>query len=44
MEYALKYQQNLKGLIVANMVASIPEYNQYAENVLAKQMDPKVVA
>lgn len=44
MEYALKYQQNLKGLIVANMVASIPEYNQYAENVLAKQMDPKVVS
>jgi proline iminopeptidase len=44
MEYALKYQQNLKGLIVANMVASIPEDNQYAENVLAKQMDPKVVA
>lgn len=44
MEYALKYQQNLKGLIVANMVASIPEYNQYAEHVLAKQMDPKVVS
>lgn len=44
MEYALKYQQNLKGLIVANMVASIPDYNKYAEEVLAKQMDPNVVA
>lgn len=44
MEYALKYQQNLKGVIVANMVASIPEYNKYAEDVLAKQMDPKVYA
>lgn len=43
MEYALKYQQYLKGLIVANMVASIPDYVQYANNVLAKQMDPKVV-
>jgi proline iminopeptidase len=44
MEYALKYQQNLKGLIVANMVASAPDYGRYAEEVLAKQMDPKVLA
>lgn len=44
MEYALKYQQNMKGLIVANMVASIPDYNEYANNVLAKQMNPKVLA
>ena len=29
MEYALKYQQNLKGLIVTNMMASIPAYEQY---------------
>ena len=43
MEYALKYQQHLKGLIVANMVASAPEYGNYAENVLAKQMDPLVL-
>jgi proline iminopeptidase len=44
MEYALKYQQNLKGLIVANMVASAPEYGKYAEAVLAPQMNPKVLA
>ena len=44
MEYALKYQKNLKGLIVANMMASAPEYGKYAEEVLAKQMDPKVLA
>ncbi|MDB5253766.1 MAG: fpaP [Flaviaesturariibacter sp.] len=44
MEYALKYQQNMKGLIVANMVASIPDYVVYANTVLAKQIDPKVVA
>lgn len=43
MEYALKYQQNLKGLIICNMMASCPEYGQYAANVLAKQMDPKVL-
>ncbi|GAA4340040.1 proline iminopeptidase-family hydrolase [Flaviaesturariibacter amylovorans] len=44
MEYALKYQQHMKGLIVANMMASIPDYVRYANEVLAPQMDPKVVA
>ncbi|RKR09089.1 proline iminopeptidase [Flavobacterium sp. 90] len=44
MEYALKYQQNLKGLLVANMVASAPEYGKYADEVLAKQMKPEVLA
>src|SRR4051794_14219416 len=44
MEYALKYQKNIKGIIIADMVASIPDYNKYAYNVLAKQMDPKVFA
>jgi proline iminopeptidase len=44
MEYALKYQQNLKGLIVANMMASAPEYNKYAEDVLSKQMKPEILA
>ena len=29
MEYALKYQDNLKGLIISNMMASIPEYEKY---------------
>ncbi|MBS1628172.1 MAG: proline iminopeptidase-family hydrolase [Bacteroidetes bacterium] len=28
-EYALKYQDNIKGLIISNMVASIPEYEKY---------------
>lgn len=44
MEYALKYQKHLKGLLVANMVASAPEYGKYAEDVLAKQMKPEVLA
>ena len=43
MEYALKYQKNLKGLIISNMMASIPEYNKYAQEVLAPQMDPKIL-
>ena len=42
MEYALKYQKNLKGLIISNMMASAPAYNKYAEQVLGPQLDPKV--
>lgn len=42
MEYALKYQKNLKGLIISNMMASAPGYNKYAEQVLGPQLDPKV--
>lgn len=44
MEYGLKYQQNLKGLIISNMMASGPDYSKYADEVLSKQMDPKVLA
>ena len=44
MEYALKYQDKMKALIVANMVASAPEYGKYAEDVLAPQMKPEVLA
>jgi proline iminopeptidase len=44
LEYALKYQQNLKGLVVSNMMASIPEYNEYARKVLMPQMDQKALA
>lgn len=43
MQYALKYQANLKGLIVSNMMSSCPDYDKYAENVLAKQFDPVVL-
>jgi proline iminopeptidase len=43
MEYALKYQDNLKGLIVSNMVASVPEYNKYAQNVLGPQLPEDVL-
>lgn len=43
-EYALKYQQHLKGLIISNMVSNIPDYNKYAKEVLGPQMDPAVFA
>jgi len=44
MEYALKYQQHLKGLIISNMMSSIPAYNHYAKDVLMADMDPEVLA
>ena len=43
MEYALKYQNNLKGLIVSNMMSSVPEYNKYAQEVLGPQLPPEVL-
>ena len=43
MEYALKYQDNLKGLIVSNMMASAPAYTEYANEVLGPQMDPEIL-
>jgi len=42
MEYALKHQRNLKGLIISNMMSSSPEYGKYSE-VLAKQMPKDVL-
>ena len=44
MEYALKYQDHIKGLLICNMMASCPDYGRYADEVLSKQMDPKVLA
>ncbi|MDQ6473115.1 proline-specific peptidase family protein [Flavobacterium sp. LHD-80] len=44
MEYALKYQQNMKGLLISNMMASAPEYEKYADEVLSKQMKPEILA
>jgi len=43
-EYALRFQQHLKGLIIANMMASAPAYNAYATNVLMPQMDQNALA
>ena len=43
-EYALRHQQHMKGLVISNMMASIPAYNDYAERVLMPTMDPSVLA
>lgn len=43
-EYALKYQQHIKGLIISNAMASIPAYNAYASKVLMPTMDPEALA
>jgi proline iminopeptidase len=42
MEYALKYQEHIKGLVISNMMSSSPLYAKYSE-VLAKQMPRDVV-
>lgn len=42
LEYALKYQQHLKGLIVCNMMSSIPEYDAYNKKLRA-QMRPSFI-
>ena len=42
MEFALKYQDNLKGLIICNMMSSIPDYEKY-NNVLRSQMRKSLV-
>ncbi len=44
LEYALQYQRHIKGLIISNMMASIPAYNTYAEKVLMPSMDPAILA
>lgn len=42
MEYAFKYQANLKGLIISNMMSSAHEYNKYAEEVLGPKLPKEV--
>ncbi|KUG07223.1 proline iminopeptidase-family hydrolase [Solirubrum puertoriconensis] len=42
-EYALKYQQNMKGLIISNMMMDVPAYGRYADEVLAPQLKPEVL-
>lgn len=44
MQYALKYQDSLKGLIISNMMSNVPAYGKYAQDVLAKGMNSSVVA
>ena len=43
-EYALTYQQHLRGLIISNMMSSVPAYNAYAEQVLMPAMNQGALA
>jgi proline iminopeptidase len=44
MEYALHHQEHLRGLVISSMMASVPAYNAYAEQVLMPEMDQGVLA
>ena len=44
MEYALHQQEHLRGLVISSMMASIPAYNDYANQVLMPAMDQKALA
>jgi proline iminopeptidase len=44
LEYALHFQQHLKGLIISNMQPSIPAYDAYAHKVLMPAMDQTALA
>jgi proline iminopeptidase len=44
MEYALHHQQHLRGLVISNMMSSVPAYNAYAEQVLMPKMDQAALA
>lgn len=44
MEYALHFQEYLKGLVVSNMMSSCPAYNGYAHDVLMPAMDQAALA
>jgi proline iminopeptidase len=43
-EYALAHQEHLRGMVVSNMMASVPAYNAYAEQVLMPEMDQAALA
>jgi len=43
-EYALAHQDQMKGVIISNMMASVPAYGKYATDVLMPKMDQKVLA
>jgi proline iminopeptidase len=43
-EYALAHQEHLRGLVISNMMSSVPAYNAYAEQVLMPPMDQEALA
>src|SRR5580692_2562307 len=43
-EYALHHQENLRAMVISNMMSSVPAYNAYAEQVLMPTMDADELA
>lgn len=43
-EYALHYQEHIKGMIISNMMASMVGYNEYAHTTIMPAMDQAVLA
>jgi proline iminopeptidase len=43
-EYALAHQEHVKALVISNMMASIPAYNAYANDVLIPAQDADTIA
>ena len=44
MEYAVHHPQHLRGMILSNMMSSVPRYGVYAREVLMPQMDQTALA
>jgi proline iminopeptidase len=44
LEYALAHQDRLRGLVISNMMSSIPAYNEYAERKFFPEMGEEAVA
>ena len=42
-EYALAHQDQMKCMVISNMMASIPAYNDYAKRVLQPRMDQTIL-
>ena len=43
MEYALAHQDQMKCMVISNMMASIPAYNAYAKSVLQPRVDQAIL-
>jgi proline iminopeptidase len=44
LEYAIRHQSHLKGLVISNMMSSVPAYDAYAHDVLMKEIDAGALA
>ncbi len=44
LEYALRHQDKMNGLVISNMMVSIEDYNRYADEVLGPALNPDTLA